>query len=100
MDRRVRLYGPIETRVWSLHFAPSSRGGRPRARAVSESHLRAGHSGWQMEQERQTQDRVHRRLMQVRYVTPLFLLRRRRRNLFATNNNNIKQEKHNIKVSS
>jgi len=27
------------------------------------------------------------------------LLRRRRRNLFATNNNNIKQEKHNVKVS-
>ena len=26
--------------------------------------------------------------------------RRRRRNLFATNNNNIKQEKHNMKVSS
>jgi len=26
--------------------------------------------------------------------------RRRRRNLFATNNNNIKQEEHNIKVSS
>jgi len=26
--------------------------------------------------------------------------RRKERNLFATNNNNIKQEKHNIKVSS